>query len=220
MYLQIPTEPRTVREAWSEHIAREVSGGDDMLAPESRREVIRAVAACCEEMSRSGPLRSELIPQLYQRAAASLGGKFVCEDGGGEVPDTEGIENLPAPVRELLATEWFRPLGGQVQGGGRNWLLEVDRFSACRGGLELRFFQEMKQTLELVAPVWQSGNGAGALALRGMRSALSGIRGRPARAGELADFILETRGYCADVLAALAPARQWDCVPAVVVRDL
>lgn len=220
MYLQTETEARSVREAWREYIAREVSVCDGLIAPEKRGEVIRAVAAYCDELSRSGPLRSELIPQLFQRAAAKLGGDPAGEGDGGEVPELEGVADLPLPVRELHATGWFRPLGGNLRGQGRNWLLEVNRFAACRGGLELQFFCEMKDALEAVAPVWEESCGRGALALRGLRSALCGMRGSPPGASEAAGFALEIRRYCGWLMSGIACARDWSAVPDVVIRDL
>jgi len=220
MYLQTDTEARTVREAWSEYIAREVSDCRVLPSPEARTEVIRAVATYCEEISKSGPVRSELIPQLYRRAVASLEGKCDCSEVEGDLPEVGDVEGLPSALRELMAIGWFRPLGGCLRGQGRNWLLEANRFAACRGGIELRFFRELKDALEAISPVWEYASGAGTLALRGLRPALSGITGRPARAGELANFILETRSYCEDHLAAIAGRRHWNSVPAVAIRDL
>lgn len=228
MYLNRPTEKRTAREAWTEYISEEAPVCAGSIDPESRREIINAMAAYCEDAAGDGALRAELIPQLFLRAASAIGGSRIQASRSAETHAraelfTALIHNrdLPDRVRELIAIGWFRPLGGKVIGAGHNWALAVGRIvSGADNSLEMALFMEIKRTLSEISVVWNQSDGKGALALCGVQRAVRGMLGKGVRRGRASMLVLELRGFCADLLARSAEKNGWKSCPAVVVRDV
>lgn len=197
--------------------------------PSAASEVVcRRVLAL---ISGSGACPSERHADAFEQVAESVA-QFV-GDRADDTPVTDRA--LLALTVRALAGAGFRPLAGQVLlvsggcatphldavwGGGRCWVLDLDRWSAGSvGELELAVLVALGRLLGTLAPAWDTASGVGALGLRGVDALAARVvgcaecpRARARAAGEI-------RSACADRLKGLARERGWTRPPLLVEVD-
>lgn len=218
MYLLEKDKPNNAERAWREYIEREAGDCAEDIAPGVRDQIVHALARYCEEESRSGVLRSEMIPQLFRRTARNLLASAT-DTGDEDLLDQSSQEPLPKQVEELIGLGWLSELGGRVCNPGRNWLLDLRMLvGQPERALDMSILLAVRNALNAVAPVWDSSRGKGIIALRGAQTLARHLH--PARRSNASALVLEMRNYAESLLIRIGEQRSWREQPQVVVRDL
>lgn len=214
------------RAVWKDHLRQYLPSNFDAGDDHHREQIIEALAAFISEKYADGPVRDELLNQAYLRALAAVGCResstkaFIDSHNVGDAElDCDHLCGSPYAVAELIAVGWLKPMNGHCKTPGQNWIFDLRPLAGTSSAaLELAIFAELRLLIENIAVIWDSSDGAGSLAFRGLHRIMKGIYSRREQFEQMHEAIQEVISYCADLFAKAGRQRGWIEQPKISTR--